>query len=1076
MVLPQAPAPLVPDPTQVAALSAAATTDSLLVLGGPGTGKSSLVVESVRRSVLSGVALEQCLVLAPTRPAAQALRATIARTLGGSHLRPRVMTVHALAHSIRDLAESRHDDPSGEGGRARLLTAPEAEFRIRELLLRHDVTGWPSHLRHASRTLAFAREVRQAISRVRQLGLDPERVAALGRETDRPEWVALAEFFEEYLDVLDSEQVLDYAEIVHRARLALLDDDTLAAVRRPISRVWVDDLGEHDPAQVALLVEVVGAAIPILATGDPGTSVFGFRGADARVLADFEQLFGAAGRQVATLILEHNHRNAPEVAAAVTRIEARLPRPVAFRPASRAAEPPTAVRPGTVRARVFDSLGAEAEHIAHTLRRARLEDGVPWEGMAVITRSGRGLLPLLARTLAVQGVPVRLGADDMPLHESAAVRALQHGLEAALALCSASGGGAEQEAAAGPDLAPDVVDALLRSPLGGLDGLALRRLGRQLRSQADDMHVDVLSSQAWRAALVSHPDELPHVGPSPEVDAARRLGRLLRSVAEVVRRDESSAAALWALWEGTGWPTALERQALAEDDGSATAHRDLDAVMALFDVANRDSSLVGARAVRALVAEIDAHDIPADHARETGPRARGVLLTTAHRVKGESFDVVVVAGVQEGQWPTTRRVGTILDANQLTEHGVTGLEPFSVRVNNERRLFLLAVSRARTRVEITCSTGVEGEADQPSRFLAELVGAEPQRVVGRPRRPLTMTALVAELRRTVEDPHASPGLREHAAAKLASLGRARGAHPDQWWGMHDYTQSAAPASDRTRPVRLTPSEVESLLGCARRWFLDRRARAESSRGSAASLGSVIHVLAEHASAAQIGAGELMERLDEVWNRIPFDAAWLSHSERVVAEEALERFARWDARSTRTVVGTEVPFRVVVDVPDGDSLDRVELVGKVDRLELDAEGRLHVVDLKTGRMVPNQKQVDEHAQLGVYQLAAMQGGFAEVVPEHRDVGGAELVYLRKADSSGGPTVLRQGSLQNHPWTATTPDDGSADNWVRHKLARAAATVRAEQYPATANDMCRFCSHAGSCPLWTNERGTIQPGRR
>ncbi|MGJ6979446.1 ATP-dependent helicase [Aestuariimicrobium soli] len=1064
IVLPSAPVRPVPDRAQSQALSWCGQVDSLLVLGGPGTGKTSLVVESVCARVEAGAALESCLVLAPTRPAAQALRAQIARTIGGSHVRPRVMTLHALAHAIRNLAAPAETLALDRPAPARLLTAPESEFRIRELLAHHDVSAWPEHLRPAVTTQAFASEVRQAISRVRQLGLDPAAVAQLGGEAARPEWVALAEFFEEYLDVLDAEGVLDYAEVVHRARLALLDPATVAAVRQPISGVWVDDLGEHDPAQIGLLADVLGAGLPLVATGDPGTSVFAFRGADPRVLADFDSLLARDGRSSRVVTLEVNHRNRPGVARAVARVEARLPRPVAHRPAS----PESGVEgesAGVVRVRIFDSVGAEAEHIAHTLREARLDDQIAWERMAVITRTGRSLLPLLARTLTVQGVPVRLGADDMPLHESAAVKALQHGLEAALLLAQRDG-----DDPGGPDLPPDTVDALLRSPLGSLDGLALRRLGRQLRSQADDVHLDVLSSQAWRAALVSHPDLLPHVGASPEAESARTLGRLLQRAADVIRRNQSASAALWCLWDGTGWPARLEALALADGEGAAAAHRDLDAVVALFDVANRDTVLVGARAVRALVAEIDAHDIAADHARETGARARGVLLTTAHRVKGEEFDVVVVAGVQEGAWPSTRRIGTVLEASQLTEDGVAGPEPFSVRINQERRLFLLAASRARQRLEVTCSTGVEGEADQPSRFLTELFDpgeAGPERVVGRPRRPLTMTALVSDLRRVLEDPAANPHLREHAAARLAQVSRVRGADPRWWWGVHEYSQATTPATDPRRAVRLSPSEVESLLGCSRRWFLDRKARAQSTRGSAASLGSVIHVLAQHASQADLPVDELSRRLDEVWDQIPFDAAWLSHSERVVAEEALGRFAVWHAASQRRVLGVEVPFRVVADVPVTDGTDRVELVGVVDRLEVDTEGRLHVVDLKTGRMTPTQKQVDEHAQLGVYQLAAELGAFDHLAPDHAGVGGAELVYLRKDDKSGGPSVLRQAPL------VTDADD---ETWVSRQLGGAVETVRGEDYRATPNDMCRFCAHVGSCPVWATERGTGQPGRR
>ena len=86
----------------------------------------------------------------------------------------------------------------------------------------------------------------------------------------------------------------------------------------------------------------------------------------------------------------------------------------------------------------------------------------------------------------------------------------------------------------------------------------------------------------------------------------------------------------------------------------------------------------------------------------------------------------------------------------------------------ERRLFYVACTRARRRLVVTAVAGTEGEGDQPSRFLTEL-GARVVPVAGRPRRPLTLAALVAELRRTCADPESPPALREEAAVRLARL-------------------------------------------------------------------------------------------------------------------------------------------------------------------------------------------------------------------------------------------------------------------------------------------------------------------
>ena len=111
-----------------------------LVLGGPGTGKTSSLLESVVAQVEAGVNLQRILVIAGSRPAAQQLRAGIVSALGATQLRPQVMTVHGLAQNLLSLVGS----PGVEA--PRLLTAPEQELRLRTILAGGNQLRWPLEL------------------------------------------------------------------------------------------------------------------------------------------------------------------------------------------------------------------------------------------------------------------------------------------------------------------------------------------------------------------------------------------------------------------------------------------------------------------------------------------------------------------------------------------------------------------------------------------------------------------------------------------------------------------------------------------------------------------------------------------------------------------------------------------------------------------------------------------------------------------------------------------------------------------------------------------------------------------
>src|SRR3954469_5952944 len=190
------PAPLVRpvlDAAQQAVVDHAA--GPLLVLAGPGTGKTTTLVEAVVARVERGrrrLRPEQVLVLTFSRKAADELRARITARLGRTVTEPSAWTFHSFCHAlVRRYA-------TGPGlEMPRLLSGPEREVRIRELLRGNadgDGTRWPPSVVPALRTRGLALEVADLLDRARERGLDGPPLAAMGETADRPDWVAAGQF------------------------------------------------------------------------------------------------------------------------------------------------------------------------------------------------------------------------------------------------------------------------------------------------------------------------------------------------------------------------------------------------------------------------------------------------------------------------------------------------------------------------------------------------------------------------------------------------------------------------------------------------------------------------------------------------------------------------------------------------------------------------------------------------------------------------------------------------------------------------------------------------------------------
>jgi RecB family exonuclease len=316
---------------------------------------------------------------------------------------------------------------------------------------------------------------------------------------------------------------------------------------------------------------------------------------------------------------------------------------------------------------------------------------------------------------------------------------------------------------------------------------------------------------------------------------------------------------------------------------------------------------------------------------------------------------------------------------------------------------------------------------------------------------------VAELRTVVVGTDQTPSRRWAAAAELARLAAAGvpGAHPDEWWGLRPLSDDR-PLVDEGEPVKVTPSSMESALRCSLRWLLERHGGA-APPGPAQGVGNLVHAAAMLAEDANADREKLVEYVDARFDAIELAARWLAGPEQERAQGMVDKLLRWLAANPRRLLAIEHEFTVRLE----DEKRPIQLTGRVDRLEVDENGRLVVIDLKTGKTTTvSAADLEEHAQLAGYQAAVEAGAFAEHGYGHgAESGGAALVQL-------GPGKDAREQMQLPLADATDPQ------WAYAMVRRTAETMAAATFSAVANSRCRVCPVRTSCPISGKGRQVVE----
>jgi ATP-dependent exoDNAse (exonuclease V) beta subunit len=381
-----------------------------------------------------------------------------------------------------------------------------------------------------------------------------------------------------------------------------------------------------------------------------------------------------------------------------------------------------------------------------------------------------------------------------------------------------------------------------------------------------------------------------------------------------------------------------------------------------------------------------------------------VRLMTAHVAKGLEFEHVFILRANSNSFPCSYKEPLVSFPRELHDaDSIAQDDDKTLHDQEERRLFYVAMTRARDSLTIHSRQGRGSKDQTPSGFMRDL-------------------------------------MKDHSLLPWLSRRGGRGFQTD----MFGEAATAAPLSrlgewlslppDTTQNIKLSASALESYETCPLQFKLEREWRIPGEIPAAMQFGGSMHrVLRAYYDSVRFGRPMTEESLIEMF-RADLAAAKIQdpYQEDLYQKQGRRQLQEFLAACRRgqppDVMHTEEFFEAKI----GESI----VVGRIDRIDRIGDRQVLITDYKTGKP-KSQEDADQSLQLSIYALAAAQKWGYEV---------DQLCFYNLEENSA--VITRRSALQLTE--------------ARAKVEEVSADIADGKFEPKPGFHCRFCAYRNLCP--------------
>ncbi|MGB8061287.1 MAG: ATP-dependent DNA helicase [Candidatus Sulfotelmatobacter sp.] len=965
------PVPFIPDDRQREAIDH--VNGPMLVIAGAGTGKTSVLTHRIERLVREGYAQpEEILALTYTRNAAFEMRDRVRKLLQG-----KVVQATTFHDYCFNLLKDAHKDFG-------VLDEQDLWIylrrRIRELRLEHFI--------RAANIGQFLSDLLKFVTRCHDELVSPERYAHYVEQLERGEVsiprVAksknvledaevlgrcreIARVFSTMERWLQEENLGSFSHMITRAHALLESEESVLAAARARARfILADEFQDANFAQIKILARLAGLSGNILAVGDPDQGIYRFRGASSAAFELFRHHFS----DTKLVVLEKNRRSTTPIlrtafaminknplalAQQADAVHAYRRTPLQSAREEEAAKAGQPLPSPPVTAFILASKDSDGADLVSLIRDSQKKSKHKWSDFGILYRSHTHRDDVV-QALAEADIPFVI--ESMDISDTPEARDLFACLQAV--------------ASTGDDVSLFRVAAL---PCFNVDAEQLRQV---MRAIAHD-------NREERVVPMFH--ALDRVAGGSAVLAA-----VQRSREEIRRREAKARAALDIIVK----EFALDRSS------------------PILQAALKFVELWETKKINQTT-ELEELVDYLGYFREAGgviplqsdENENAVRLMTVHGAKGLEFPQVFILRANSNSFPSSYKETLVAFPRELRQaDSLTEADDKALHGQEERRLFYVAMTRARDSLHIYAREGIGKIDKSPPGYVRELM----------------TDRTLAGWFRAIPARGAQATLDIHAAASALYPPESR----TTLWLEFPVLEGL----DR----RLSASAVDNYERCGLRFKLERDWRLPAKPAAAMQYGAAIHrVLKTYFDSIRLGRPRTSDELIDLF-RQDLAAAKIQEAyqhelyERQGIAQLRDFLAFASSIPASEVLHTEESFEIRV----GDT----SVVGRIDRIDRRSDGTVAIIDYKTGK-ARDQEDADESLQLSLYAIAAQQKWGYKV---------GALVFHNLEENVPVITSRTESELQV----------------AEERVKKAAAGIANNIFEAHTGIHCSFCAYRSLCP--------------